>query len=321
MTVRIRSVTAWPACFGQAQEHNRGMELSKLGEEFLSSLTRDRGLSEHTVRAYRRDLALFFAFASEQNCAETETISLELLRSWLWQRQQQGCAGSTIARNTATLKAFFRWVSERYPQLQNPAARLRSPKTGRRLPRVITNDQVNAILEKAENRAKTRDPKSIRDVAILELLYATGVRVAELCAITSADINFEDRTVRVVGKGNKERVVPFGARAALAMERYRDIARPVDAQPLFFRGLSGGPLNVRSVYSLVAAALEDLPGGGPRGPHSLRHTAATHLLDGGADLRVVQELLGHASLSSTQIYTHVSAERLAATYKLAHPRA
>lgn len=297
------------------------MELSELTQEFLLALSRERGLSEHTIRAYRRDLDLFCAFAAERNCAQSESVNLDLLRDWLWKRQQHGSAVSTIARNTATLKSFFRWASERYPEMNDPAARLRSPKTGRPLPRVISSEHIDDLLEKAEQRADTGDPKSIRDSAILELLYATGIRVAELCAMGPSDLDFEARTVRVLGKGNKERVVPFGAHAARALERYRDTVRPADAQSSFFCGMSGAPINVRSVYAVVAATLADIPGGGPRGPHALRHTAATHLLDGGADLRVVQEILGHASLSSTQIYTHVSAERLAATYKLAHPRA
>jgi len=312
---------ARPATVLMSWEHNLSMELSVLGEEFLQTLSRDRGLSEHTVRAYHRDLQLFFSFANETHCDQVEQVTIDLLRDWLWQRQQSGCATATIARNTATLKAFFRWAAERYPAITDVAARLRTPKSGRRLPRVITNEQIDRILERAEVRAETGDPQSVRDVAILELLYATGVRVAELCSLKTADIDFEARTVRVLGKGNKERVVPFGARAARAMQRYRDSVSLSNADAQFFRGLTGGPLNARSVYALVAAALEEVPGGGPKGPHSLRHTAATHLLDGGADLRVVQELLGHASLSSTQIYTHVSAERLAATYKIAHPRA
>lgn len=297
------------------------MELERASEAFVRSLVRDRGLSEHTVRAYRCDLSLFVAFALEHAYSRVDEVNIELLRDWLWQRQQQGVAPSTIARNTATLKSFFRWITEQDPHASDVAARLRSPKTGRRLPRVVTTEQIDEVLELAEQRAETGDPQSIRDAAILELLYATGLRVAELTALRDSDVNFENRTVRVLGKGSKERVVPFGSRAAKALERYRDIVRPEDALPQFFRGMSGAPLNVRSVYAVVAASLERIPGGGSRGPHTLRHTAATHLLDGGADLRIVQELLGHASLSSTQIYTHVSSERLAATYKLAHPRA
>lgn len=297
------------------------MGLDECIDRFIRSLTHERGFSEHTIRAYRRDLANFAEFAEVSGITTADQVGIELVRDWLWQRQQQGCATSTIARNTATLKSFFRWLDTTYDDLADVGARLRSPKVGRRLPRVLQQDQIALILLRAKERAAQSELVDIRDHAILELLYATGIRVSELCSLALTDLDFERRTIRVLGKGNKERVVPFGAPASHALQRYVQDARRSKALPQIFQGESGQRLNTRTVYALVARVLQDAPGGGPRGPHSLRHTAATHLLDGGADLRVVQEILGHASLSSTQVYTHVSAERLSKTYKMAHPRA
>jgi integrase/recombinase XerC len=207
----------------------------------------------------------------------------------------------------------------------DPAARLRSPKADKHLPRVITRPQIDALLEGLSARAEDGEPGSIRDVVVIELLYAAGIRVSELTGLDVDDVDVERLTLRVVGKGNKERVVPFGVPALRAVRRYLQVARPALATersgPALLLGARGGRLGTRAVYELVASLLADLPGGGPAGPHTLRHTAATHLLDGGADLRAVQEILGHASLGTTQIYTHVSSERLKETYRIAHPRA
>lgn len=297
------------------------MNLEGSIEQFLASLDHERGYSEHTIRAYRRDLQQFTTYLDAAQIRDTDQVSVEVLRDWLWFRQQQGLSTSSIARNTATLKSFFRWASEAYPEVTDVAARLRSPKVGRRLPRVLQQEQILELLAKAQLRAQSGDLSAIRDAAIVELLYATGIRVSELCSLRIRDIDFGARTARVIGKGNKERVVPFGAPAAQALTRYVEDPRWKNSLDVVFQTASGKPMNSRTVYSLVSRTLADVPGGGPRGPHSLRHTAATHLLDGGADLRVVQEVLGHASLSTTQVYTHVSAERLSKAYKMAHPRA
>lgn len=297
------------------------MGLNECIDRFLRSLTHERGFSEHTTRGYRRDLTNFAMFAEAAGITAINQVNIELLRDWLWQRQQQGCAASTLARNTATLKSFFRWVDETVDGVGDWGSRLRSPKVGRRLPRVVQPDQMSLILAKARERAASGELTDVRNFAILELLYATGIRVSELCSLTPADLDFERRTLRVIGKGNKERVVPFGAPAAAALSHYVQDARRKPVSRTLFQTESGNAMNTRSVYALVSRVLEDAPGGGPRGPHAFRHSAATHLLDGGADLRIVQELLGHASLSSTQVYTHVSAERLSQTYKMAHPRA
>lgn len=207
----------------------------------------------------------------------------------------------------------------------DPAARLRSPKADKTLPRVITREQIDGILARLAERAEDGDPGALRDVAVIELLYAAGIRVSELTGLDVDDVDLDRLTVRVVGKGSKERVVPFGVPALRALRAWLAGGRPrlaaVASGPALFLGARGARLGSRAVYQLVAGLLADVPGGGPSGPHALRHTAATHLLDGGADLRAVQELLGHASLGTTQIYTHVSTERLKEAYRIAHPRA
>jgi integrase/recombinase XerC len=199
---------------------------------------------------------------------------------------------------------------------------------------VLTLTNVSDILTHLEGAASDDDPLAIRNLAIVELLYASGIRVSELASLNVPDVSLDDHVVRVTGKGSKERIVPFGIPAATALRRYLVIARPAliadashdspqvpHAASAYFVGARGARINVRTVYQLVASLLAELPGDGPIGPHTLRHTAATHVLDGGADLRIVQELLGHSSLATTQVYTHVSQERLKDSYARAHPRA
>ncbi|NLB47496.1 MAG: tyrosine-type recombinase/integrase, partial [Microbacteriaceae bacterium] len=239
----------------------------------------------------------------------------------------------TLKRSVATVKSFGTWLEQRRIVPGSPASRLQAPKSGRSLPRVLSEQQLARILERAKNRAAGGDPVAMRDRAVLELLYATALRVSELCDLPRADLDLRERTVRVTGKGNKERVVPFGAPAARALSDYVERARPAlvhraatEDPPrvtpdTFFVSDRGDALTPSAVYRVVSRELAQEPGSGPRGPHTLRHSAATHLLNGGADLRVVQEMLGHASLGSTQVYTHVSTERLAQTYRQAHPRA
>jgi len=313
------------------------MRLSEAIEGFLTAVEFEYGYSAHTVKAYRRDLYDLAAFASAEDPAtgadalpgavDLEALDLEMLRAWLWERQERGLAPATLSRNVATLKSFGNWLEHRRLVPGNPASRLRSPKKTRPLPRVLSEDQMGKILNRAEARAAGGDPVEIRDRAVLELLYATALRVSELCGLPLSGLDLRERTVRVVGKGDKERVVPLGAPAARAIADYLERGRPAllarAASPgdALFLGGDGARLKPHSVYRLVARELEQEPGAGPRGPHTLRHTAATHLLNGGADLRVVQEMLGHASLGSTQVYTHVSTERLAQSYRQAHPRA
>lgn len=309
------------------------MRLYEAIEGFLSTVEFEYGYSPHTVKAYRRDLADLarFSTADDADAApgslDVELVDLELLRAWVWERQQRGLAPGTLSRNVATLKSFGNWLEHRRLVPGNPASRLRAPKKASPLPRVLSRDQIARILDRVGARTQDGDPAALRDHAVLELLYATALRVSELCGLTLTGLDLRERSVRVTGKGDKERVVPIGAPAARALGEYLEHARPVllerASRPVeaLFIGNSGAALTPRSVYGLVSRELEQEPGGGPRGPHTLRHTAATHLLDGGADLRIVQEMLGHASLGSTQVYTHVSADRLEQSYRQAHPRA
>ncbi|ROQ41405.1 integrase/recombinase XerC [Frondihabitans sp. PhB188] len=298
-------------------------------DAFLAWLRHGRGLSEHTVRAYGSDLESLLAFVRGRVDGEPETSGLDLdtLRDWLWQSTQQGLARATISRRSASARAFTRRLHESGATPTDVGVRLRAPKAESHLPRVLTREQMDGILTSLATLADTGDPGAVRDLAVIELLYGAGLRVAELVGTDLGDIDLERLTVRVVGKGSKQRVVPFGVPAAAALGEYVDRARPKlvggggGVPAPFFVGRSGRRLGTRAVYSLVARLLEPLPGSGPAGPHALRHTAATHLLDGGADLRAVQELLGHASLGTTQIYTHVSTERLRESYRTAHPRA
>lgn len=302
------------------------MQLDEAIQEFLTTVEFEYGYSPHTVRAYRRDLGALAEYAEDARITQLDDLDLEVLRGWLWSRQQRGLAPSTLARNVATLKSFGGWLEQRRLVPGSPASRLRAPKIPRALPRVLGDGQISRILDRAERRAQSGDPGQIRDHAVLELLYATALRVSELCSLQGSGLDLRERTVRVRGKGGKERVVPFGQPANRAVSTYLDTARPqlAEASPVtdaLFLDDHGAPLPTHTVYRLVARELEQEPGSGPKGPHTLRHTAATHLLNGGADLRVVQEMLGHSSLASTQVYTHVSTERLAESYRQAHPRA
>lgn len=312
-----------------------GRGLGAAVSAFLDHGRHARGLSEQTVRAYRADLEDLVEFAAGRRLLAVEDVTLDLLRDWLWTANQRGLARSTIARRSASVRAFTRWASESGVLAVDPGVRLRAPKGAAHLPRVVAQDQVRAMLDGLDVRAAGDDPGALRDRAVVELLYAAGIRVSELVGLDVADLDRERLTVRVLGKGGKERVVPFGTPARDALEAWlergrpalvptgpgRDGVRPVAAGDALFLGDRGARLGTRGAYRIVARVLEALPGAGPSGPHTFRHTAATHLLDGGADLRAVQELLGHASLGTTQIYTHVSSARLREVYRTAHPRA
>ena len=316
------------------------MQLDRVLADFTLYLGAERGFSEHTVRSYRSDLADLLRFADEAGATTSADIDLELLRGWLWRGSTAGLAKSTLARRSATARALTSWLARTGDTPTDAAARLRAPRPDRHLPRVLTRDQMDALLAGLAARAATGDPLARRDLAMVELLYASALRVSELAGLDVRDVDLGRLTVRVLGKGSKERVVPFGvpaknavagwlavrddvaSGAALRDDAAPSAARPArPASPALFLGARGARVGTRAVYTMVAGLLEGVPGAGPAGPHALRHTAATHLLDGGADLRAVQEMLGHASLGTTQIYTHVSTERLKESYAMAHPRA
>ena len=301
------------------------MQLRDAIEAFTRHLELDRGFSSNTVIAYRGDLLDLAAFAQGLALTEVGDLDLELLRDWLWRGSNAGLATTTLGRRSAAVRGFTRWLAQAGHSEIDAGARLKAPKADQHLPRVLTRGQIEGILAGLAAAADSGDAVAVRDLAIVELLYASGIRVSELTGLAVGDVDRARLTVRVLGKGSKERVVPFGVPAARAIDDY--LGKRVElldgrADPgRLFLGARGGALSTRTVYQVVASLLSDLPGSGPSGPHALRHTAATHLLDGGADLRAVQELLGHASLSTTQLYTHVSTERLRAAYAGAHPRA
>lgn len=302
------------------------MQLDQAVDGFARYLAAERGFSENTVRAYRSDLAALLGFLDQRGIEASGEISLELLRDWLWQGSQQGLSKATLARRSASARGLSAWLTRANEQSTDAAARLRAPRPDRSLPRVLTRQQIDSLLASLAARAGDGDPLALRDLAIVELLYASALRVSELVGLDIDDLDLGRLTARVMGKGSKQRVVPFGVPAQDALVDYLQNARPAlvgagSAGPAVFLGSRGARLGTRTVYALVSGLLESIPGSGPAGPHALRHTAATHLLDGGADLRAVQEMLGHASLGTTQIYTHVSMERLKDSYRSAHPRA
>ena len=288
---------------------------------FGRHLARVDGRSVHTVRAYLGDVVSLLDHAARHGCASPADLDIAVLRGWLAARMRQGAARTSQARRAAAARAFTSWAHHSGLTPSDPGAQLASPRAHRDLPTVLRADQAASLVEQPENR---QDPEGVRDRAVLELLYATGVRVSELCGLDRADVDGARRVVRVFGKGAKERAVPYGLPAQRALDDWLRLGRPRFATPAsgdaLFVGVKGGRLQQTVVRRIVrvAAGAAGLP---HTSPHDLRHSAATHLLDGGADLRAVQDLLGHASLSSTQIYTHVSTERLRAAFKQAHPRA
>lgn len=301
------------------------MSLLRVAHSYLEHLERSRGLSENSLNAYRRDILQFVDFVNEQRVERVEEVDAELARSWVWSLAESGMAGSSLRRKVSALKGFTAWLAREGHTEGDVGIRLRAPGASRSLPRVLTRHHMEEIFRSLQAHADTGDPVASRDLAIIEVLYASALRVSELVGLDLQGVDLSGRTLRVVGKGNKERMVPLGTPAATALATYLDRARGVllagGESSVVFLSTRGKPMGQRSVYEVVARLLADIPGVGPLGPHTLRHTAATHLLDGGADLRSVQELLGHASLGTTQIYTHVSNERLTQAYQQAHPRA
>jgi integrase/recombinase XerC len=290
---------------------------------FVGHVRDERGSSPHTVRAYRHDVADLLDFCAMRGAVAPGDLTLAHLRGWLALQSSHGRARSTIARRAASARGFTSWCFRRGLAPTDPGDRLTSPQVSRTLPTVLDAAEAFALMDHAAVASDDGSPIAARDRAIVEVLYATGIRVSELCAIDVDDVDDDRRTVRVRGKGDKERIVPFGVPAERALADWRAV-RPQLVGPAtraaLFVGARGGRIDPRAVRELVhrmtaAAGVPDLA------PHGLRHTAATHVLEGGADLRTVQELLGHATLSTTQRYTHVSVERLRATFALAHPRA
>ncbi len=297
--------------------------------DFGQHLRLERGYSAHTVRAYCGDVSALLRHAAgrvkDPATLELDALTLPLLRSWLGEQAQSGLARTTLARRTAAVRTFTAWALRTHRTGHDSGARLAAPRPHRVLPAVLRPEQASAALDAAAAGAAQLDPVALRDHLVVELLYATGVRVGELCGLDLGDVDQGRRLVRVVGKGGRERAVPYGLPAERALRQWLRHGRPALHTPsggsALLLGARGGRLDQRTARRTVHETVAVAPGAPNLGPHGLRHSAATHLLEGGADLRVVQELLGHATLSSTQLYTHVTVERLRAVHDRAHPRA
>lgn len=294
-------------------------------DAFADHLVRERDRSEHTVRAYAGDVRACLTWCAGEGSTSLADIDLPALRAWLGTLASGGAARSTLSRRSAAVRTFFAWARRTGRVGTDPALRLASPRRQRTLPDVLTTDGATAVLDVAAVAADDEDPIHLRNRAVLELLYATGIRVGELTGLDVDDVDRPRRVVRVLGKGRKERMVPFGQPAEVALEQWLARGRPLvvkaDSGPALFLGRRGRRVDPRQVREVVHSLLAHVPDAPDLGPHGLRHSAATHLLEGGADLRMVQELLGHSSLATTQIYTHVSLDRLRDSYRQAHPRA
>jgi integrase/recombinase XerC len=288
---------------------------------FERHLSLELSRSAHTVRAYIGDVSALLEHARRLGVTEPAELDLSVLRSWLARSRTTGAARTTLARRGSSARVFTAWACRRGLLPTDPGALLATPNGHRPLPDVLRADEAARLVDQVGGDTA----EELRDRAVLEVLYATGIRVGELCGLDLDDVDPERRLVRVLGKGARERSVPYGDPAARALQAWLERGRPQwltpASGPALLLGRRGGRLNPRTARTLVHRRLADVPGAPDLGPHGLRHTAATHLLEGGADLRSVQELLGHATLATTQIYTHVSVERLRTSYAQAHPRA
>lgn len=286
-------------------------------------LADERRSSSHTVRAYAGDVESLLRSCSARGVSELAEISLVHLRAWLAEQNAAGLARATLARRSASARAFTGWCHRRGLIVRDPGERLASPQVSRVLPTVLGADEATVLMDHAAVAADDGSAVGARNRALVELLYGTGVRVAELCGLDRGGVDRQERTVRVRGKGDRERTVPYGGPAARALDAWwsmREALATERSGDALFLGVRGGRIDPRTVRAVVH--LLSRQAGVPEvAPHALRHSAATHVLEGGADLRSVQELLGHATLATTQRYTHVSVERLRATYAQAHPRA
>lgn len=296
-----------------------GLEAARA--EFVRHLVLERDRSAHTVRAYAGDVALLLDHATRLGVSEMADLDLAVLRSWLARLRTTGASRATLARRGSVARSFTAWAHRRGLLASDPGVQLATPIGRRPLPDVLRADEAARLIDGVDGH----EPADLRDRLALELLYATGIRVGELCGLDVGDVDEGRRLVRVLGKGRKERTVPYGVPAQVALDAWLAEGRPpwagASSGAALLLGARGGRIDPRTVRSVVHRRLADVPGAPDLGPHGLRHSAATHLLEGGADLRSVQEMLGHATLASTQIYTHVSVERLRTSYERAHPRA
>jgi integrase/recombinase XerC len=287
-------------------------------EAFTSYLNRERSLSDNTIRAYVGDLESLASHLKALGVEDVATLNISHLRSWLANQQSKGASRTTLSRRATSIKLFTKWAFKEGLLSSDIGFNLATPKAHRILPEIVDAKTADLAMQSLETFAEeSGELTAIRNLAMVEMLYASGARVSELCGLNLKDIDYDRSTIRVIGKGSKERVIPIGRPAVAALDKWLKV-RPQLANEksgeAVFLGARGKRIDQRQVREVVYKTIE-------LGPHALRHSAATHLLEGGADLRTVQEILGHASLSTTQIYTHVSAERLHSAFKQAHPRA
>jgi integrase/recombinase XerD len=302
------------------------MSLPLAAEEFLVWLEVERGRSRNTLSAYRRDLGGYVSWLGDQQLSP-EAVTPAGIASFVGSRTATGAAPATVARCAAAVRQFHRYLAAEGHRSDDPAALLDKPRVPQGIPKPLSQDEIGQLLAATDGTG----PADLRDRAIVELMYATGMRVSELCGLSLGDLDLEEQLVRVFGKGSKERIVPFGRPAARAVEIWlgeqgrvqlipKQWARRADAEAIFL-GVRGRRLSRQNVWNLLHERAARCGLADKMSPHVLRHSCATHLLDHGADLRIVQELLGHASISTTQVYTKVSQERLWDAYRSAHPRA
>jgi len=297
---------------------------TQLIAQYEEHLALVRNLSDNSIRGYVGDLESFLAHMEKLNVLEFKDLTIEHIRSWLANLQTTGVARSTLTRRIVSIRAFTNWAAANGWLTSDLGAKLAIPKPHRTLPEILNVDEAAQVLKALEVKAGEEETAiNLRDLAMLEVLYASGIRVSELCGLNLGDIDQSRNTLSVIGKGDRQRVVPLGIPAVKALQNYLSNGRAEflnnKSADAVFLGTRGKRIDQRTVREVVYEAMKAV--GATMGPHGLRHSAATHLLEGGADLRTVQEILGHASLATTQIYTHVSPERLQSAYKQAHPRA
>ncbi len=296
-------------------------ELVAKYEEHLALV---RNLADNSIRGYVSDLESFLAHIAKLGITEFSELQITHIRSWLANLQSTGISRATLARRIVSIRAFTYWAASQGWIPSDIGSDLAIPKAHKTLPEVLNHSQTQIVLDAIVAKAgEDPTPINIRDLAMIEVLYASGIRVSEICGLNIRDIDWERNTLLVLGKGDKERVVPIGLPALAAVKNWISVGRPefanTNSSDAVFLGARGKRIDQRTVREVVYDSMEAI--GSHMSPHGLRHTAATHLLEGGADLRTVQEILGHSSLATTQIYTHVSPERLKTAYEQAHPRA
>ena len=299
---------------------------SKTLEKFLDYLIIEKNRSDNTIRSYQTDIELLFEFLTSRGLSSFHEIQTEFIKEWIVSLKKNNISNTTISRRISSIKVFFNFLVKNNLIEINPTLKIIAPKLNKVLPNILGQKQAEQLLTQAaiyEVEEESQEVR-IRDYAILEVLYSTGIRVSELVGLDVEDINFSNLTLKVLGKGKKERFVPFGIPAREAIDKYlkdsRNSLNDKNSQALFL-GLRGKRLNVRQVRRILNKAMDQIENSKEVSPHDLRHSAATHMLEAGADLRIVQELLGHSSLATTQKYTHVTIERLREVFANAHPRA